>query len=295
MSEYVFPTPPGLPEAPTWTGSGFRVGDQLLSVLEYSENSEGWTDDLTALHEEAAGQTHPIDMASRNDAISRVAEEFRGRPFTLLEVGCSSGFLLRSLQKEFPSATLLGADVVRQPLHDLAKELPNVPLLRFDLTCCPLHSESCDAVVMLNVLEHIADDERALGQVWRVLKPGGIAVVEVPAGPHLFDAYDKALLHFRRYRLRELTEKMWRAGFLVERGSHLGFFVYPAFAAVKRKNQRTLRDATDLDSLVRAQASKSSKSHLLSLAVKLEAAVGKWVRYPVGIRCLAVGRKPSVA
>jgi SAM-dependent methyltransferase len=144
---------------------------------------------------------------------------------------------------------------------------------------------------MLNVLEHIDDDESALRQVHRILKPGGAIVVEVPAGPQLFDAYDKALRHFRRYRLAELTEKLRAAGFVVERQSHLGFFLYPAFAAVKRKNQLTLRKVSDLDGIVRKQASKSSRSLLLSAAVRLEEKLGKRLSYPVGIRCLAVGRK----
>jgi hypothetical protein len=84
---------------------------------------------------------------------------------------------------------------------------------------------------------------------------------------------------------------MRSAGFVVERQSHLGFFVYPVFAAVKRRNQRTLKETVDLEAVVRSQATQSSNSKLLSLAAKVEASLGKWVSYPMGIRCLAVGRK----
>ena len=41
------------------------------------------------------------------------------------------------------------------------------------------------AVVLLNVLEHIQDHEGALRQLYRILKPGGVVIIEVPAGPHL--------------------------------------------------------------------------------------------------------------
>lgn len=291
MNPFPFPAPPGSAEPPQWTGAGFRLGDRVVPLLEYSDNGEGWSDDLTQLHEEAAGDSHPIDTASRNDALAQLAARFGDREFTLLEVGCSSGFMLKELRRRFPKATIIGADVIRDALYALADENPGIPLLRFDLVKCPLPSDSCDAVVMLNVLEHISDDAGALAQTYRILKPGGVAVIEVPAGPHLYDAYDKALLHFRRYRLSELTEKLERAGFAVERRSHLGFFLYPAFAAVKRRNQRRLGEQTNLDEIVKTQASRTSKSKLLSLAVSLETALGKLVSYPTGIRCLAVARK----
>ena len=291
MHPFPFPPLPGSPERPEWTGTGFRLGDRVVPLLEYSESAEGWSDDLTQLHEEVAGDSHPIDTASRNDALEQLAARFGDRAFTLLEVGCSSGFMLKALQQRFPKVTLIGSDVVREPLYALARSNPEIPLLRFDLVRCPLASESCDAVVMLNVLEHIADDAGALRQTHRILKPGGVAVIEVPAGPRLFDAYDKALMHFRRYRLSELTQKLKAAGFEIERQSHLGFFLYPAFAAVKLRNQLTVRPEADLDELVKTQASGASKSKLVSLAVQLEAMLGKVISYPIGIRCLAVARK----
>jgi SAM-dependent methyltransferase len=292
MSDLTFPAPAGFGEVPHWTGTGFRLGDAVLPVLEYSENFEGWSDDLTALHEEAAGATHPIDVASRNDALAQIKTHVRNpESAAILEIGCSSGFMIKAITRAFPSASIVGADVVREPLFELAKQMPNVPLLRFDVVKCPLLDNSFDAVVLLNVLEHIQDDSAALAQVFRILKPGGIAIIEVPAGPHLFDAYDKALKHFRRYRISELAQKMLDAGFKIQRKSHLGFFVYPAFAAVKRRNQRAFRDSNDPESVVRNQASESSSSRMLSLAVAFEGLIAPWFNYPIGVRCLAVGKK----
>ena len=287
-----FPPPAGVGCTPVWTGAGFRVGETELSVLEYSENFEGWSDELTMLHEESAGEAHPIDVASRNNAIDQLRNHIPDpSSATFLEIGCSSGFMLKALRIAFPHASIVGADVVREPLLALAPQIPNVPLLRFDLLKCPLPECSFDAVVMLNVLEHIQDDCNALQQVHRILKPGGIAVIEVPAGPGLYDAYDKALRHFRRYRMSDIAEKMSAAGFSLQRKSHLGFFVYPAFAAVKRRNQRTYADSTDPESVVRKNASESKSSRLVALAFKVEESLGNWVRYPIGVRCLVVGRK----
>jgi SAM-dependent methyltransferase len=276
---------------PEWTGHGFRISGQLVPVLEYSENFAGWSDDLTFMHEEMVGQSHPIDRASRGDALNQLKARLREPDPSILEIGCSSGFLLKEMSEAFPTAFIIGADVVREPLYKLAEELPTIPLLRFDLLQCPLPSNSFDAVVMLNVLEHIEDDGRALAQVHRILKPGGIIVVEVPAGPHLFDAYDKALMHFRRYLSAELADKLRTAGFDVVRRSHLGFFLYPAFRMVKRGNQRKAVAQEDLNGLVKTQAAKTSASLPLGWAVAVERTLGQWVDYPIGIRCLAVGKK----
>ena len=277
---------------PEWVGGGFRLGQQIVPVLEYSENFAGWSDDLTALHEETVGESHPIDVASRDDALRQLQANLSMKAPCILEIGCSSGFMLKRMKLALPDATIVGADVVREPLYRLARELPSVPLLRFDLLQCPLPSDSFDAVVMLNVLEHIENDISALAQVHRILKPGGIAVIEVPAGPHLYDAYDEALNHFRRYKISELTAKLQSAGFSVERQSHLGFFLYPAFAMVKRRNQRQ-KGQENPNALVKAQASETSSSRLLKLAVAIEQALGHWFSYPTGIRCLALGRKTA--
>jgi SAM-dependent methyltransferase len=290
MLSYTFPRPPGEHHVPVWTGQIFRLGERTVPVLEYSENDAGWTDELTQMHDETVGGDHPMDVASRCYALGQLSAEFGDREVTVLEVGCSSGFMLRDLKEGLPHAQIVGADVVKGPLEALARTGLGIPLLRFDLTRCPLESESCDAVVSLQVLEHIEDDVAALAQTHRILKPGGVAVIEVPAGPHLYDAYDRALKHFRRYRMSELLDKLAQTGFRVERRSHLGFLLYPAFAAVKRKNQ-WLAKKNDDDALVRQQASATSKSKLLSAAMRIELALGRLLRYPTGIRCLVVARK----
>jgi SAM-dependent methyltransferase len=289
MLPFKLPPPLNFASAPDWIGNGFRLGEEIVPVVEYSENFDGWSDDLTALHEDAAGDSHPIDIASRDDALKQLRTYLTSPTPTILEIGCSSGFMLKAMKREFPRATIVGADVVREPLYRLAKEL-SIPLLRFDLLQCPLPSESFDAVVMLNVLEHIDNDEAALVQAHRILKPDGIIIIEVPSGPHLYDAYDKALMHFRRYDIRDLTDKLKNAGFRVLRQSHLGFFLYPAFVIVKRRNQRMLGDAA-LDVIVRNQASDTSSSYLLRAAVFIEKQLSKWLSFPKGIRCLVVARK----
>jgi ubiquinone/menaquinone biosynthesis C-methylase UbiE len=133
-----------------------------VPVLEYELGQSGWTDGLTAFHEETAQDNHYIDRASRRHTLNELRRWLTMSSPVVIDVGCSSGFMLRSLQKDFPDAILVGADYVRGPLEALARDLSGVPLLQFDLTTCPIPDQSVHGVVLLNVLEHIERDEAAL-------------------------------------------------------------------------------------------------------------------------------------
>jgi len=288
---FEIPAPAGLGTTPVWTGNGFLSGAKEVRVLEYSENFAGWSDDLTNLIDESSGGTHPIDLASRSEAVEQLRRHLhhRERP-VILEIGCSSGFLLRDIREQFPHAFLCGADTVREPLFRLADTLPGIPLFRFDLLQSPLPEGTFDAVVILNVLEHIEDDRAALEQIYRLLKPGGIAVLEVPAGPDLFDDYDRALKHFRRYSIDDLSTKLRETGFRVVRRSHLGCLLYPAFAFIKSRKREIPPD--DLHLLVKNQT-RDSSGLIVKWIMKLEIALGRWISFPVGIRCLVTAIKQT--
>lgn len=79
------------------------------------------------------------------------------------------------------------------------------------------HHYELDTVVALNVLEHIADDIGALGCIATMLRPGGRAVILVPALPGLFGSLDRELGHVRRYTRSSLSRRIVQAGFRVER------------------------------------------------------------------------------
>lgn len=291
MLPFDLPLPAGYSVSPKWDGRNFVFADQCTPVLEYSENFAGWSDDLTALHEEAAGNSHPIDLASRNNAIAEIKKVIPSAQAVIMEIGCSSGFLIRELTKTFLDATILGADVVREPLYRLAKTLPGVPLIRFDLLQCPLPNQSIDVLVMLNVLEHIEDDVGALQKAFNLLKPGGTLIIEVPAGPYLYDAYDAELHHFRRYAASELQHKLIQVGFKVCNKSHLGFLLFPAFATVKLLNKWS--SPRHNKAIVREQASGTSNSGLLKLVMEFESKYLSIFQLPFGIRTLITAQRPT--
>jgi SAM-dependent methyltransferase len=278
---------------PVWNGLTFSYDNVETRVLHYGSTGNGWTDELTDFHEDAAGANHFIDVASRNHALSQLSRLVRASHPTVLEIGTSSGFMLDLLRKANPNGLTIGSDIVGAPLERLSTRLTGTPLLRFDLVECPLPNDCIDASVALNVLEHIEDDKRAVQQLFRVTKPGGIVVIEVPAGPELFNDFDRMLMHYRRYTLNGLTKMLTEAGFQINYASHLGCFLYPGFWLVKqlsklKKTQDNQPDQQSIEGTIKFTAT----SKPLEAATKLELALGKAVRYPFGIRCLVTCSKP---
>jgi SAM-dependent methyltransferase len=291
-----FPWPPLSEKGPRpiWTGRGFEINGDRISVAAYDIGTSGWNDALTTMHEDVAGTAHPIDVASRNHAVDQLRRNLPRPDGVVLEVGCSSGYLLQEMKGALPEASLIGVDYVRGPLEALAVSMPTVPILQFDLQRCPLPDACVDAVVLLNVLEHIEDDAAAIGHLFRILKPGGVAVIEIPAGPGLYDVYDKQLMHFRRYRRKDAVSLFENAGFHTLKASHLGFFVYPAFWAVKKKNRLFAKEQHAAE-VVAKDIKSSGSSKLLSSMLNLELKLGEKMSFPVGIRCLLTCRKPASA
>ena len=292
---FPFPLPPQAPGKPNpeWVGNGFQVGNNFCRVLEYSTNEEGWSDDLTKFHEDTAGSDHFIDRASRRHALQQLLKYAGKKASVVLEIGCSSGFLVRQISERLKDSVVIGSDIVHKPLDQLASSCPDLPLFRFDLVKCPFPDSSIDAVIMLNVLEHIENDRLAMRQVYRILKPGGIVVIEAPAGPHLYDFYDKSLMHFRRYTLMGLTALVEGLSFRVLKKSHLGFFLYPGFSWVKRRNKKLVLKSEDVQNhLTEQNIRKTGGSRLLDMLIQFELALGKFTSYPLGIRCLLTCSKP---
>jgi SAM-dependent methyltransferase len=163
-----------------------------------------------------------------------------------------------------------------------------------DLLQCSIKGRQFDAVVALNVLEHIEDDTAAISRMADLLKAGGIVVLEVPQGPMLYDLYDAYLRHFRRYSRKELTKKCIRSGLTPLRIGSLGFVPYAPFWVMKKLNRLRYgsrgEKAPRLEEFVRGQIKATADSKMLGLALFIESALFKKVSAPIGIRCTLVAR-----
>jgi SAM-dependent methyltransferase len=89
-------------------------------------------------------------------------------------------------------------------------------VIRADATQLPLRPSSVDLVVAFDVLEHIDDDHVAVGEIRRVLRPGGTALIAVPCDMRLWSAHDVAVGHVRRYDRVTLRAVVTKTGLVVE-------------------------------------------------------------------------------
>jgi SAM-dependent methyltransferase len=145
------------------------------------------------------------------------------RPYlgkSVLEIGSGMGNLTRYLVSE--RREYVATDIDREHLDRLRIRLSGQPNLKVAVADAsraedfhPFHRKM-DAVLCLNVLEHIEDDAAALRNIRSALRDGGRAIVLVPAGPGIWGAIDQALGHWRRYSEEELRHRMSEAGFAVE-------------------------------------------------------------------------------
>jgi SAM-dependent methyltransferase len=145
----------------------------------------------------------------------------------VLDLGCGTGVVSKELES-FSTVTSLD-------MSDLALQYCGkrgiCRRVRGDGSRLPLRSESFDGVLGLDIFEHIEDDAAACKESFRVLRPGGLLVISVPAFKSLWGPHDVALHHFRRYRRPELARKLSEAGFKVERCGYSVFFLFPAVVA----------------------------------------------------------------
>lgn len=107
----------------------------------------------------------------------------------LLDVGCGSGIFLPELARH--CKRLFACDFhshLNRPAEMLRVEAVKVELVRADARLLPFATQSMEAVVCMSVLEHLHDLQSAAQEFYRVLRPGGIAVIGVPVENLMTDA-----------------------------------------------------------------------------------------------------------
>jgi 2-polyprenyl-3-methyl-5-hydroxy-6-metoxy-1,4-benzoquinol methylase len=134
----------------------------------------------------------------------------------ILDVGCGTGANLDALRRYGESFGVdLSSDAIE---HCRMRGLKDLAISR--LENLSYSSNSFDIITALDVLEHVDDDLTAMGELYRICRPGGMLLVTVPAYGFLWSEHDEALHHRRRYAEYELRNKLTVAGFDIERCSY---------------------------------------------------------------------------
>ncbi len=206
----------------------------------------------------------------------------------ILDAGCGTGGNAEFLGRY---GTVYGLDLAPLALALGRRRLPE-RLIRGSVGDLPFASGRFDLVTSFDVLYHrdVIDEQQALGETVRVLRPGGRLLIRLPAYRWLSSKHDAAVHGRHRYTAREVAGLISSAGLHLERISYINSLLLP-LPVLQRLLERVVpgleRSGSDLErpSLV--------INMVLQSALYLEAA---WLRdggkFPWGLSILALAQKP---
>jgi SAM-dependent methyltransferase len=186
----------------------------LLAILKYT-----LIDDI--YHEDQYGACILHDLHSARRFNRWMGDTLR--PFVgdaVLELGAGIGNITNQL---IPRDCYVASDIDPDYLFYLksfAQGKPYLDIQKID-ACFPedfrkFHN-AFDTVILVNLLEHVADEALALKNIYHALMPGGKAIILVPQGPRLYGSVDRVLEHRERYTREKLARSLEGAGLAVER------------------------------------------------------------------------------
>ncbi len=155
--------------------------------------------------------------ASLHETLKRIKIE-QGQ--SVLDVGCGTGVLLKTLADTYPDVALAGVDLTREMLAVARKRLPKaVRLEQAGAEKLPFDDESFDTVISCNMFHYIREPIAALEEMRRVLKPAGAFIVTDWCDDYLtcrmcnlfLQAFNPA--HFKAYRREECSNLLAASGF----------------------------------------------------------------------------------
>jgi SAM-dependent methyltransferase len=191
----------------------------------------------------------------------------------VLVAGCGSGELCLRLAAR--GHQVVGFDPEPEYIR-LALRHPGPARARCRFEVCSIEGYAgrggFDCVVCTDVLEHIADDRAAFAKLAGLVRPGGLVLITVPAGPWLFGNHDEQLGHFRRYTLRSLR-RLVSDDCRVEQVRYFGFSLIPVCLLFSRWLRRPYPVAEAGDSRRRPLAAWLLRS-LLQLERRVPAPLG---------------------
>lgn len=209
----------------------------------------------------------------------------------VLEVGCGNGTVLAMLRRRFADALVIGMDRFVEGLRE-AQPRAGCPVVQADLHHAPF-GRDFDLVGLFDVLEHLPDDLAALRDAGRLLRPGGLLVLTVPAGRRLWSDFDEAAQHCRRYEAAGLGETLRQAGFEVEYLTHFMAALVPVVWAGRRSSGSRARPLSPQAVVERELGLNPLLNRLMSATVAWERPlIARRRRLPVGTSLLAIARPP---
>jgi SAM-dependent methyltransferase len=151
------------------------------------------------------------------------------RDLHILDAGCGSGGNMRFLERY---GSVIGIDLAAEALA-LGRERTQSDLARASVLALPFADASFDLVTSFDVLYHraVPDEQVALCEAWRVLRPGGRMLLRLPAYQFLLRRHDREVHTRRRYTAVHVRALLAASGFVIERCSYVNTVLFPLAVA----------------------------------------------------------------
>lgn len=203
----------------------------------------------------------------------------------LLDFGCGSGYFVEVLAKDGFDA--YGLDISSEAVNfGQSQGIKNLGVI--DAHQINFPGKTFDVVLTLDVLEHLENSDWALAEMERVLKPGGIVIVMVPAYMFLWGVQDEVAHHYRRYTKELLFQEVKQATSLeVVRASYFNTFLFAPIAAVRLVSRLFGVKGRESD----FDLNNAIMNRILFSIFNTERKLLKKINYPFGVSVLAILKK----
>jgi 2-polyprenyl-3-methyl-5-hydroxy-6-metoxy-1,4-benzoquinol methylase len=236
-------------------------------------------------------KTHWLMIVRRSIALNMIKlySDKSPQEMKILDFGCGSGYFVSKLRDaEYQAQGLdISAEAIQYGQRQGIQDIDVLDAHRFNF------ADRCfDCVLSLDVIEHLEDESWALQEFERILKPGGILIMTVPAFTFLWGVQDKAAHHFRRYSMSQLLKKVKSSTRLsILRKSYFNFFLFLPIAAFRLMSRWFNIGNRESD----FEINNELVNRVLLKIVDFERLILKYINFPVGVSILLVLRKSDSA
>lgn len=224
--------------------------------------------------------THNLVLA----LIDRYLKRSEGRPLKILDAGCGTGLLAKKLEQF--------GDVVGVDMHPEAVKFSKnrgVNVKKASVTKLPFAKNFFDILVSIDVIYHkqVRSDTKAISEFFRVLKPGGVLILRVPALKWIRVSHDEYVHTRERYNRQELKKKLASSGFMIKKLSYINsLLLLPLVFRSLFENIHPTARSSNISQL------PTILNRVLSFILSFEACVLKILPLPLGIGLIAICSKP---
>ncbi|MFH0782547.1 MAG: class I SAM-dependent methyltransferase [Pseudomonadota bacterium] len=221
---------------------------------------------------------------ARRHLVTRLLKRYRvSNSASIIDIGCGTGFTMRWLS-DLGYNLICGTDGLPESVESAKIINPTKSIVLMAAENLQLEAAAYELALALDVLEH-TDDRLASAEVRRLLKPGGVFILTVPAVPSLWSVRDVNAGHLRRYSKVSLTEVLTEAGFKDVWVGYYCCLTFPLYLPRQLigRNNTHVRDFEE-------SPSKMSNT-ILSWLSLMDCFLATKIPFPVGASLFAVCRK----